>query len=65
MICNELNKFRLCLFLNFLVLFQVEYMFYSRTEAPKSRITKDDEEKYLNNGYVKVEESAMCAVRTY
>ena len=40
-------------------------MFYSRTEAPKSRITKDDEEKYLNNGYVKVEESAMCAVRTY
>ena len=38
-------------------------MFYSRTETPKGRITKDEEEQYLNIGYVKVEESAMCAVR--
>ena len=45
------------------MLFQVEYMFYSRTEHPESRITKDKEESYLNKGYVKIEDSAMCAVR--
>ena len=38
-------------------------MFYSRTENPVSHITKGDEEKYINNGFVKVEESAMCVVR--
>jgi hypothetical protein len=38
-------------------------MFYSRTDNPKSHIIKSGEERYLNQGYVKVEESAMCVVR--
>ena len=38
-------------------------MFYSQTEPPKSHIIKSEEEKYLDKGYMKVDESAMCVVR--
>ena len=44
------------------MLFKVEYIFYSQTEGYKNHVTQEEEEKYLNKGYVKVEESAMCAV---
>ena len=43
--------------------FQVEYMFYSTTDNPRLRVTKHEEEKYIEKGFIKVEESATCVVR--
>ena len=37
-------------------------MFYSSTENPMSHISTNEEEKYLNKGFIKIEESAMCVV---
>ena len=37
-------------------------MFYSSTENPMSHVSKAEEEEYLDKGFIKVEESAMCVV---
>ena len=41
---------------------QVEYMFYSRAENPRLRVTKEEEEQYYDRGFVKIDESAICVV---
>ena len=38
-------------------------MFYSTTENPRLRVTNKEELKYINEGFVKIEESATCVVR--
>ena len=38
-------------------------MFYSTTENPHLRVTKEEEEQYFNRGFIKVDESAICVVR--
>ena len=50
------------IFITPLFLFQVEYMFYSTSENPRLRVTKKEEDEYLDRGFVKIEESAICVV---
>ena len=44
--------------------FQVEYTLYSTIDDPKHtrKITIKEETNYINRGFVKIEESAMCVV---
>ena len=37
-------------------------MFYSTSENPRLRVTKKEEDEYLDRGFVKVKESAICVV---
>ena len=37
-------------------------MFYSASENPRLRVTKKEEDEYLDRGFIKVEESAICVV---
>ena len=37
-------------------------MFYSTSENPRLRVTKKEEDEYLDRGFIKVEESAICVV---
>ena len=37
-------------------------MFYSTSENPRLRVTKKEEDEYLDRGFVKIEESAICVV---
>ena len=37
-------------------------MFYSTSENPRLRVTKEEEDEYLDRGFIKVEESAICVV---
>ena len=50
------------IYITHLFSFQVEYMFYSTSENPRLRVTKKEEYEYLEKGFVKVEESAICVV---
>ena len=44
--------------------FQVEYTLYSTIDDPQHtrKITIKEEMNYINQGFVKIEESAMCVV---
>ena len=42
--------------------FQVEYTFYSTLNDPKTRITMKDEKHYNDQGFTRIQESAMCVV---
>ena len=37
-------------------------MFYSTSENPRLRVTRKEEDEYLDRGFIKVEESAICVV---
>ena len=43
--------------------FQVEYTFYSTSKDPKIRVTMKDEKHYNDQGFTRIQESAMCVVR--
>ena len=43
-------------------IFQVEYTFYSTLNDPKTRVTMKDEKHYNDEGFTRIQESAMCVV---
>ena len=43
-------------------MFQVEYLFYSTSSPPKRVTSKYEAKKYLDQGFVKIEDSAICVV---